>query len=233
MAPDTIIHPLYEPKGVNSGPVVRPHIYPSKDLISNYEDISIEKSVQAQIELCGGILSDENNADLILLVNNFEEKQGEIVMGTKTKPFSAKLDLPSKPFMIADVRFANGADNKFIEKLFKKKLDFNNFYGYSGWNTSANTLGSLLCAAVVRFFAQDYNEEAFNKLQMVRFLDDWAYQANIRQDMSKASKRPNVIKLKFLMLQYEKKLKKILGIKPRIKYYFPWKRFFEIGVIRK
>lgn len=229
LAPDSIFHITHESKGINNAPVV----YPSKDLISNYEDISIEKCVQAQIELAGGKLGEEQDSDILLLVNNFEEKQGEIVMGIKTKPFSTKLILPSKPFMVADVRFANGADNKFIEKLFKKKLNFNNFYGYSGWNTSANTLGSLLCAAIVRYFAQDYNEEAFKKLQMIRFLDDWAYQANIRQDMKKSSKRPNVIKLKIFMLQYEKKLKKILGIKPRIKYYFPWKRFFEIGIIIK
>lgn len=224
LAHNTILHQQPGSKGV---------IYPSKDLISNYEDISIEKSVKAQIELSGGILSDEESSDLILLVNNFEEKQGEIVMGIKTKPFSGKIELPEKAFIIADVRFANGADNKFIEKLLKKKLDFNNFYGYSAWNTSANTLGSLLCAAIVRFFAKDYNEEAFKKLQMVRFLDDWAYQANIRQDMKKNSKKPNVIKLKFFMFQYEKKLKKIFGIKSKIKYYFPWKRFFEIGILIK
>ena len=216
-----------------------PKIFPkflapeSKDLISNYEDISIEKSVQAQIELAGAQVTEEKDADLILLVNNFEEKQGEIVMGVKTKGFSGKLSLPEKPFVLADVRFVNGADNKFIEKLFQKKLKLNNFYGYSGWNTSANTLGSLIYAGVVRFFAKDYNEEAFKKLQMVRFLDDWAYQANLRQEMKKTAKRPNMIRLKILMLKYERKLKKILGIKPRIKYYFPWKRFFEVGIVIK
>lgn len=219
-------------------------IYPCKDLISNYEDISIEKSVRSQIELAGGIVAEEQDANIVMLVNNFEEKQGEIVMGVKTKPFSGKLELPQKVFMIADVRFANGADNKFVEKLLKKlekrNFDFNNFYGYSAWNTSANTLGSLICAGVVKFFAKSLNEEAFRELQMIRFLDDWAYQANVRQELKEKGKReegneirPDVRKLKSLMLPFEKKLKKIFKINPQIKYKFPWKRFFEVEIIIK
>lgn len=211
-----------------------------KNLISNYEDIPIEKSVLAQIELANGIISDKEQADLILLVNNFEEHQGEIVMGTKTQHFSGQFSLPKKPYIIADVRFANGADNNFIDKLFKKPRDLDNFYGYSAWNTSANTLGSLICAGFVKHFTKNYNEEAFKKLQMVRFLDDWAYQANVRQALKreeergkKKKSRPDLRKLKKAMIPFEKKLGKILGINPQIKYKFPWKRFFEVEVIIK
>lgn len=205
-----------------------------KELISNYEDISIEKSAQAQIELgakCWDKNISEKEADIVLLINNFEEKQGEIVMGIPTKPFNGKIDLPQKPFIIADVRLANGSDNEFIKKLFKKKLDFKTFYGYSGWNTSANTLGSLICAAVVRFFAKEYSEEAFKRVQMIRFLDDWAYQANVRQALKKVIQKPDVRKIKKLMLPFEKKVNKILKTKFDIKYKFPWKRFFEISVV--
>lgn len=215
-------------------------------LISNYEDISIEQSVNAQIALsgcqCMGKCINGEEADICLIVNNFEEHQGEIVMGVKTKHFAGKLDLPKGPCMIADVRFANGADNKFVEQLLKRKLDYKTFYGYSAWNTSANTLGSLLCAAVVKFFAKDVNEEAFKKLQLIRFLDDWAYQANVRQALKKEQEtgnseeinlRPDVRKLAKHMLPYERKLKKILKVNPKVKYNFPWKRFFEVGVIIK
>lgn len=214
------------------------NIYPHKNLISNYEDISIEKCVHAQIELANCTLAEEDEADIVLLINNFEEKQGEIVMEVDTKSFSEDFNVPQKPFMIADVRFANGSDNKFVEKLFKKNLDAN-FYGYSAWNTSANTLGSLICAGVVKYFAKNYNDEAFRKLQITRFLDDWAYQANVRQKLRKAEKgkreniRPNVLELKKAMLPFEKKLKKIFKVHAQIKYKFPWKRFFEIEVIIK
>lgn len=207
-------------------------------LISKYEDISIAKCVQSQIELAGGVVVEEKDSDLTILVNNFEEQQGEIVMGVKTQPFSGQFSLPKKPYMLADVRFANGADNLFIEKLFKKPLNFDTFYGYSGWNTSANTLGSLICAGIVRHFAKNYNEEAFKKLQMTRFLDDWAYQANVRQALkkNKMSKiqsllRPDFRKLEKLMSPFEKRLKKLFGLKVQVKYKFPWKRFFEIEAI--
>lgn len=206
----------------------------SIELLSNYEDISIEKSVQAQIELAGCQSVEEEHSEIVLLVNNFEEKQGEIVMGGKTKPFSGKIDFPKKPFMVADVRFANGADNKFAEKILKKlekSTALEDFYGYSAWNTSANTLGSLICAAVVKFFAKDYNEEAFKNLQLVRFLDDWAYQANVRQILKAISKRPDVKQLKTIMAPFEKRMEKILGTKQKIKYRFPWKRFFEVEVM--
>lgn len=209
-----------------------------KHLISKYEDISIEKSVKSQIELAGAVVTKDSDEDLVLLVNNFEEYQGEIVMEVKTQPFSGQFSLPKKPYIIADVRFANGADNIFIDKLFKKPIDCDKFYGFSAWNTSANTLGSLICAGLVRHFAKNYNEEAFKKLQMIRFLDDWAYQANVRQAMKgKAEKgkepRPDFRKLTKIMQPFEKRLQKILRISPEIKYNFPWKRFFEIGVVIK
>lgn len=219
-----------------------PKIYPiflapeHKNLISNYEDISIENCTTSQLELAGCKVSDENDSDIILLVNNFEKKQGEIVMGVKTKTFNEKLDLPHQPFMVADVRFANGADNKFVEKLYNKgqKVDLvSQFYGYSAWNTSANTLGSLICAAAVKYFAlkkTTYNADKFNKLQMIRFLDDWAYQANVRQYLKRLFIKPNVDRAKTFMFPFEKKLRATFKQDSKIKYYFPWKRFFEIGI---
>ncbi len=204
-----------------------------KNLISNYEDISIEKSVRAQIELAGCEIVMEKDSDVVLIINNFEEKQGEIVMERPTKPFAGSLDLPEKPFMVADVRFANGADNSFVEELFQHDLDFEKFYGYSAWNTSANTLGSLICTCVVRLFATKFNEKAFKELQLVRFLDDWAYQANVRQALKKESDKPNIDLTKGLMSPFELKMAEKIGINPEITYEFPWDRFFEIEVVVK
>lgn len=204
-----------------------------KDLISNYEDISIEKSTNAQLELAGCEITTERNADIILMVNNFEDRQGEIVMNMDTKPYSGEFRIPEKKFMIADVRFANGADKEFVKKLFEKHpdgLDFEKFYGYSAWNTSANTLGSLICAAVVRFFAKNYNEKAFRELQLIRFLDDWAYQAKVRQALKKLSSEPNLFHLNTLMLAFENDLKKMTGTDAKLDYSFPWDRFFEVEI---
>lgn len=193
-----------------------------KDCISNYEDVSIEKSIQGQLEL-GGFTQVQNReeADIILVVNNFVEKQGEHVMGWDTKPFRKTFTPPDKPYAVADVRYANGADNDFVVQILQ---DFP-AYGYAGWNTSANTLGSLLAGVKVKWNAKKYSDKAFRKLQMIRLLDDWAYQANVRIN----GETPQ---LEDLMKPYEERLTRYLEFKPvnPITYSYPWKRSFEIEV---
>lgn len=191
------------------------------DLISNYEDISIKESVLGQLSLANCEISSADDADILLYINNFVEKQGEIVMKIDTKPFDKIWEKPEKPYMIADVRFANGADNCFVKELFKTDFD-NNFYGYSGWNTSANTLGSLICAGKIKFLAKKYDDCAFKKLQITRFLDDWAYQANVRQE--------KFTDLKSSMIKYEKILFNKFDLYPNLKYNSIWKRLFEVDI---
>lgn len=194
-----------------------------KNLISNYEDISVEKSVLGQIELAGCKISDTDNADILLFVNNFKAHQGEIVMGIDTEPFSGKWSQPDKPYMIADIRFANGSDNSFVEELFKSDFG-NNFYGYSSWNTTANSLGSLICAGKIKFLAKKYNDCAFKKLEIVRFLDDWAYQANVRQT------NPDEKSIKNKMSEFEKIVFGKIGLTMDLNYKFPCSRLFEVEI---
>ena len=197
-----------------------------KDLISNYEDISIESSVYGQLELAGCKICDEDDADILLYINNFKYNQGEIVMNIGTEEFNGSFVVHDRPYMIADVRFANGADNNFISEFFKNKIDDKNFYGYSAWNTSANTLGSLICAAKIKFLAKKYNADAFKRLQITRFLDDWAYQANVRQILQS----PDVEQLKSNMKSFEKIVGEILNTEVNVNYNFPWNRLFEVEV---
>ena len=196
-----------------------------KDLISNYEDVSIEKSVKGQLNLAGCDICEPCDADILLYVNNFKDKQGEIVMKVFTEQFGGEFKTPDKNFMIADVRFANGADNAFVKKLFENDLN-ENFYGYAAWNTSANSLGSLICGAKVKYFAKSFDKSAFQKLQTVRFLDDWAYQANVRQNL----KTPDVDKITAEMRHYENVVFDKLKSKYKIDYKFPWNRLFEVEI---
>jgi hypothetical protein len=197
-----------------------------KDLISNYEDVSIEQSVRGQIELAGCEVVEKENADIILFINNFKNNQGEIVMKVPTKEFEGSFKVPQKPYMIADVRFANGADNNFVQALFRNKIVDENFLGYSAWNTSANTLGSLICAAKVKFLAEKYNKSGFDKVQITRFLDDWGYQANVRQKLTST----NLEVLLLEMESHEKIIKNILNTEINVSYKFPWKRLFEVEI---
>lgn len=194
----------------------------SKGLISNYEDVSIEKSVLNQLNLAG--IEVKKDADITLIVNNFKDHQGEIVMKRPTELFSGEIKLPDSPYMIADVRNANGADNNFVEKILPQ-INLDNFYGYSAWNTSANSLGTLICAAKIKFNAKEYDDKAFKKVQMIRFLDDWAYQANVRQMIDKPQD------IKTYMKPFEEKISKVLDIEIKNNYTYPWDRLFEIEVV--
>ena len=147
-------------------------------------------------------------------------------MGINTEGFSKTFCTPDKPYMIADVRFANGADNNFVKELLKNKIDDKYFCGYSAWNTSANSLGSLICGAKIKYLAKKYNSSAFKKLQITRFLDDWAYQANIRQLL----KEPNTKELCDKMQEYEKVISTVLNTEINAGYTYPWERLFEVEI---
>ena len=200
-----------------------------KDCISNYDDVSIENSVLGQLELGGfNVVDSEDKADIILVINNFVEKQGELVMGWDTQLYNKKFIPPKKPYAVADVRYANGADNGFVYQLFRSLFPLPE-YGYAGWNTSANTLGSLLAAIKVKFNAIQYYEEAYQKLQIIRYLDDWAYQANVRALIQEPCD------ISELMKPYEEKI--IVKVHDDMKfpnyrfdYSFPWNRKFEIEI---
>ena len=58
---------------------------------------------------------------------------------------------------------------------------------------------------------------------MIRFLDDWAYQANIRVN----GQTPDIGEL---MKPYEEKLSLFVGGQKNVSYSYPWKRSFEIEV---
>ena len=214
-------------KNINVFPVYTEPEY--KDCISNYEDVSIEKSVLGQLELGGfNVVGSEEDADVVLVVNNFVDKQGELVMGWDTQLYNKIFVPPSKPYAVADVRYANGGDNGFVNQLFKSGINLPQF-GYAAWNTSANTLGSLLAAVKVKYCAKKYNEKAFKKLQLIRYLDDWAYQANVRGQINEPCD------IKELMKPFEEKvLKKVFAGQEcpvyDINYIYPWNRKFEIEV---
>lgn len=216
-------------KNLKIAPVFTQKDYTNK--ISKYEDISVFESVKGQIELAGCECCDETQADIILLVNNFKNEQGELVMGVDVEGFSGQLNLPQKPYLIADILNANGADNNFVKKFLEKDIDFTTFLGYAGWNTTGNTLGNAICCALMKHFSTNLNLSSFKKLQLIRFSDDWAYQANIRNTLKKENAGTNINLVSEKMKPYEQILIKKFNAKfHEIGYNFPWQRLFEIEV---
>lgn len=199
-----------------------------KHLVSNYEDISIEECVKNQIELAGCEVSSQIDADVELYINNFVGHQGEIVMKVSTPSFCGCWETPLKNYAIADVRFANGSDNAFVKAIFETGFK-EGFVGYSAWNTSANSLGGLILALKLTVMAKrkgTFNINAFNKLMLTRFLDDWAYQANVRQELTEPDREKLAVKMK----RYEDLLLAKFPVNSEISYTFPWNRLFEVEI---
>ena len=201
--------------------------------ISKYEDISIKNCVLGQIELAG-LNVDIDKFDIEILINNFEIEQGDLVLGDKINEIKKDITFPNKPYFIADVNNANGADKELISQLFEQDID--NFFGYCGYNTSANTIGCAIFCAIVKFLSlknNTYNNEAFLKFQLIRFLDDWAYQAISRKFIRESAPtfKQALFEKESELNENAQKICEFLDYYPEnIKYSLPWDRSFEIRI---
>ena len=160
-----------------------------------FSDEPIATSIEDEIIIAGAKqVKNPQNADLVLLVNT--DINGETLwahnLPPSNKPFVANF-IPTKStnnFMdlveenlkdgykvgIADIAYCNGADNALMKLLHDKNLLFK-LQSYAGWNTATNSTGFALSTGILSKYMMKDDK---NKLLVRRYLDDWAYQANIR-----------------------------------------------------
>lgn len=207
----------------------------SRKLISKYEDISVRECIESQIKIgIENAIVTNVDPDITLFVNNFENKQGDLVFKDLINEFKGNLPDFKMPYIIADINNANGSDNGLLEVILKKGIS--GILSYSAYNTSANTIGSALCAGVINYLSKktdSFNENCFKKFIEIRLLDDWAYQANIREEIQNIKDKNferalNLNKEKFK--PFEEKIKKFTGVDFKAEYNLPWKRSFEIEI---
>ncbi len=188
----------------------------STDKISKYEDVTVFNCVKDQIELTSAKYG-QDKGDITAIINNFKCEQGDLVLGDLVNKSSFKLDKAKTPTVYIDINNANGADGHFVDEILNLGYS-SNLFGYAGYNTSANTIGCALCMALVKYFAKNYDDNAFKKLIALRLLDDWAYQSDIRKS-DKSFK------------SYENKINKYLNTNYKnIVYTRPWGRTFEVEI---
>jgi len=162
----------------------------------SYCNEPIGVSVDAAIIAAGGLrIPAHERADLVLAVNTrqngktFEaalDKKNKLRQRGDIKTFMEPVKnfvAAGYPVAIADVAFANGADNSLMNQLKLNDLQYR-IKAYGGWNTATNSSGFLIGAGVLTKFMDD---KAIAELLTTRYLDDWIYQANIRQEIVSAS----------------------------------------------
>lgn len=207
----------------------------AKNIVSLYENVTIEKAVQNSIEACGANAFGTNAISLLINAPNktqdelcleiFADEQGN----AQADAILSYIEKASSEYLIADVKKANGADNYLVEKLLNINYDDAKMFGFGAWNTTNNTLGTTIAVGIIKYLAKkysNYNEEAFKKTQYTRLLDDWAYQANARKTI-RTNPDTNLAEE---MKPYQEKVSNWLGYEKETTYSLPWDRTFEVKI---
>ena len=139
---------------------------------------------------------------------------------------------------VADIAFNNGADNTLVSAMYKRDLLYK-IGAYNGWNTASNTVGYAIAQGLL---LKSMSPEGHRDMLTQQYLDNWAYQANIRKDiyrMQDSIRTDNVRYSGELNERLESYLgeriqdfaEKYLKINPRtVKATFPWGRLFETDI---
>ena len=226
-----------------------------KDTIPSYEDDPVDVSVKEHIHAVGGWPTKYlKRADMVLLVNTPSsgvtlEASVPSNDGTVTKQqerFMKKLNYfedKGKPVAVADIAYGNGADNALVKELFAQDKAYS-VAAYGGWNTAGNTIGFALSQGLL---APDMTEAGRDNLLNIRYLDDWAYQANVRMKVSAELIWPNhwpnsglnseqLVAAEKLITKEIKNIASPLMTEETVDSYqfnLPWQRMFEVRVAQK
>lgn len=230
----------------------------SEQIIPLYEDRPLGESVKSHLFAAGAIsVPTPAAADFILAVNT----PGKVMQEAWDNPikdityssyrnlrfFVAQIQqflAAEKPVAIADVAFANGGETELVQLLDDAKL-WDDLFAYAGWNTSSNTIGTVLATAIVGEDASDRATLDLNKIY--HLLEGWGYQTIVRMEMVKnylptlgASYYDFNSKEAEINREMERRLRQV-WVKmmrhsfqqwelERVEVFSPWQRMFEIGI---
>lgn len=243
-------------RAVNDLEAVMPFVYVRYNMgegarvVPSYSDEAIDKTIRSHVIMAGGVyVTTPARADLVLLVNtnpNGETFEANDAGNTEKSRFSTRYFMnmleeelaEGRPVGIADIAYANGSDNALMAALRDKDLLFR-LQAYSGWNTPTNSTGFVLGQGML---VPRMSDESRRRLLYTRYLDDWGYQANVRQNLSATlgyfkgqgsggnlnEKRAQTEASATLRMQTFAgwNLPKFVDVK-QIKVTMPWNRLFE------
>ena len=224
------------------------------ETVPTYEDDTVAESARQHIFAAGAFPSkNAATADYVLLVNTpyngktleASDAKNNGVADKNTKAFADKVQSyieRGKKVIVSDSAYGNGADNALVKELFRRGLAYQ-VAAYGGWNTSGNTLGFALSQGMESPF---YEGNAAKDLLTVRYLDDWAYQANARMDVYQhviwPKQMPNSgftpeqkrIAEAAIKESITKVAEPVMGnVVKEYDFRLPWSRMFEVQPVKK
>ncbi len=164
-----------------------------ENTVPSYSDEKISDSINSAIVAAGGMaVRSPEKADLVLTVNTNPngktyEANDRANNGTPREGTKYFIDIVNDyvsrgyPVAIADIAYANGSDNALMEQLKNYGLLFK-IRAYAGWNTPTNSSGFVIGEGMLTNYM---TSDAVDDLLLTRYLDDWAYQANVRNTVAR------------------------------------------------
>lgn len=222
--------------------------------VPSYSDEPIKVSIADAIAVAGGMAVDApEKADLVLTVNTNPngktyEANDRANNGTPREGTKYFADIVEEyvgkgyPVGVADVAYANGADNAVMEELKNRGLLFK-LRAYAGWNTATNSTGFVLGSGML---AKRMKDAAVDDLLLTRYLDDWGYQANVRGTVARQltwlrgdgvygsldTKREAVeARTSRFMTRFAEDNLPPLPALANLRVTFPWNRMFESDIL--
>lgn len=160
--------------------------------VPTYSDEEIGQSIRSHLFAAGAMpVPTTKRADVVLMVNTDAEgitseanyPVNTVRLRENTLSFVDAVEhylAEGYAVAVADISFANGADNALMAELNKRGV-LPKLSAYSGWNTANNSAGFAIGQSIL---AERMETGDKNRLLAVRLLDDWAYQANVRQALA-------------------------------------------------
>lgn len=160
-----------------------------EDTVPAASNEPIKNTVAAQIKMAGGRqVQSDDAADFIFMVNTANDGATGAANDTNNV-YTANKNVQNfvemvqtaikdnKSVAVGDIVFGNGADNSLMYSLYQHNL-LDKLNAYSGWNTPTNSTGYAIAMGMGAVYTDRIN---ILKMLEMRYLDDWLYQANVRQ----------------------------------------------------
>lgn len=227
-------------------------IYPlggGAQTIPHYEDQTVGKTLAEHVQAMGGTMVTEGKPSVLLAVNTpLTKTTGESeafenfpMISQSTNAFVDRIEQAVGQGLnvsVADIAYSNGSDNTLVGAFYKRDMLFK-IGSYNGWNTASNTVGYAIAQG---YLSKYMTPQAHKNMMIQQYLDNWAYQANIRKDiyrMQSSIRTDNVRYSGSDNQKYEEYLnermqdfaEKYLKVDPRtVKASLPWGRLFETDI---
>lgn len=227
-------------------------IYPlggGAQTIPHYEDQTVGKTLAEHVKAMGGTMVTEGKPSVLLAVNTpLTKTTGESeafenfpMISQSTNAFVDRIEQAvgqGVNVSVADIAYSNGSDNTLVGAFYKRDMLFK-IGSYNGWNTASNTVGYAIAQG---YLSKYMTPQAHKNMMVQQYLDNWAYQANIRKDiyrMQSSIRTDNVRYSGSDSQKYEEYLnervqdfaEKYLKVDPRtVKASLPWGRLFETDI---